>query len=124
MAIIQLSTIVNYFSSLPLISNWVNGTDTTSSPKVNATIVGSLPNQTLVEQKTQVDAVAGVLTFSANVGAIEIYNTDATNAGTFIVNGVTLNVPATKSFMSVIGGTPSPTVTIAGPTTYIVSRYI
>jgi len=78
----------------------------------------------LVEQKTQVDAVAGVLTFSANISVIEIYNTDATNAGVFTVNGLAINVPAGKSYMAAIGGTPSPTVTVTGATTYIVSRYV
>lgn len=91
---------------------------------VRTSIVGSLPNQTLVEQKTQANAVAGVLTFSANISAIEIYNTDATNAGAFTVNGIVINVPATKVFNATIGGTPSPTVTITGATTYIVSRYV
>ena len=90
----------------------------------HATIVGSLPNQTLVEQKTQVNATAGVLTFSANINAIEIYNTDVTNAGVFTVNGVAINVPATKVFNTVIGGTPSAMVTVTGATTYIVSRYV
>ena len=90
----------------------------------HATIVASLPNTTLVEQKTQVDAVAGVLTFSANIGAFEIFNTDATNAGVFVINGITVNVPATKVFNAAIGGTPSVTVTVTGATTYIVSRYV
>ena len=89
-----------------------------------ATIVGSLPNTTLMEQKTQADAVAGVLTFSANINAIEIYNTDAVNAGTFNVNGVNITIPASEPFEAIIGGTPSPNITITDATTYIVSRYI
>jgi hypothetical protein len=68
--------------------------------------------------------VAGVLTFAANFGTIEIYNTDAANAGTFEVNGITINVPATKTFKAIIGGVAGATVTIAGATTYIVSRYV
>jgi len=88
------------------------------------TINGSLPNQTLVEQKTQANSIGGVLTFSANIGAIEIYNTDTVNAGVFTVNGLAINVPATKVFNSAIGGTPGATVTITGATTYIVSRYL
>ena len=87
-------------------------------------ITGSLPNQTLVEQLTEADVVLGVLTFSANIVCIEIYNTDATNSGTFTVNGIDIVVPATKSFMSPIGGTTSATVSITGATTYIVSRYV
>ena len=81
-------------------------------------------DQTLVEQKTQADAAVGVLTFSANIGAIGIYNTDATNAGVFVVNGITVNVPATKEFKAAIGGTPGAIVTVTGATTYIVSRYV
>jgi len=82
-----------------------------------------LSGSTLAEQQTQDDAAAGVLTFTANFSTIEIYNTDATNPGTFEVNGITINVPATKVFKGAIGGTPGATVTIAGATTYIVSRY-
>ena len=87
-------------------------------------LVGSLANETLVEQLTQADAVAGVLTFAENIICIEIYNTDAANAGTFTVNGIVINVPATKSFKAAIGGTVGKTVAITGATTYIVSRYV
>lgn len=79
---------------------------------------------TLAEQLTQADAVAGVLTFSENISTVEIYNTDATNDGTFEVNGITINVPSEKVFKAAVGGTPSVEVTVAGATTYIVSRYI
>lgn len=96
-----------------------------SFPDVSAHIVGSLPYQTLVEQKTQADAAVGVVTFSDNIGAIEIYNTDPTNAGVFAINGINLNVPAGKVFnATVIGGTPGKTVTITGSTSYILSRYV
>jgi len=78
----------------------------------------------LAEQKTQANAVAGVLTFASNISVIEIYNTDATNVGVFTVNGLAINVPAGKSYMAAIGGTPSPTVTVTGATTYIVNRYV
>lgn len=91
---------------------------------VNASIVGSLPKDTLQEQLTETDAVAGVLTFTEAIKIVEIYNTDAVNSGTFTVNGLDVVVPATKSYMSAIGGTPSSEVTVTGSTTYIVSRYI
>jgi hypothetical protein len=84
----------------------------------------SVNGSNLIEQKTQADAVGGVLTFLANFGWCEIYNTDATNAGTFIVNGISIHVPAGKAFKSLISGTAGATVTIAGATTYIVSRYV
>lgn len=78
----------------------------------------------LAEQKTQADAVAGVLTFATNISTVEIYNTDATNDGVFSVNGIVISVPAGKVYKSAIGGTPSPQITITGSTTYIVSRYV
>jgi hypothetical protein len=83
----------------------------------------SLANQTLTEQKTQAHAVGGVVTFGANIVAIEIYNTSAVS-GTFLVNGLSIVVPAGQSFMSVVGGVASPDVTISGATTYIISRYV
>jgi len=95
---------------------WLTGTLPTT-PKVQ--VVGS----TLQEQQTQADAAAGVLTFTANFSTIEIYNTDAINAGTFEVNGITINVPASGYFKSNVGGTPAKTVTIAGATTYTVNQY-
>lgn len=87
-------------------------------------IVRSLPNQTLIEQKTQANAVSGVVTFSANIQGIGIYNTDAANAGVFIVNGIAINVPADKYCEFVVSGTPSNVVTISGSNTYIISRLV
>ena len=55
---------------------------------------------------------------------VEIYNTDATNAGVFTVNGLAIPIPPSKSYMSAIGGVPSAEVTITGATTYIVNRYV
>lgn len=97
---------------------------------INASIVGSLPYETLTETKTQVDAVAGVVTFSANIYCLEILNTDATNDGVFTVNGLIITVPkkATNTpgtiFKAVIGGTPGTTVAISGATTYVLNRYV
>lgn len=82
-----------------------------------------LTGSNLQEQKTQADAVTGTLTFAAPIQTVEIYNTDASNAGKFTVNGIVITVPAGKSFKSAVGGTPSASVTVTGSTTYIVSRY-
>lgn len=82
-----------------------------------------LSGSNLQEQKTEANAVGGVLTFSQTITTVEIYNTDVTNSGTFVVNGITIKVPADKVFKSAIGGTPSATVTVSGATSYIVSRY-
>ena len=86
-------------------------------------VVGSLPKDILAEAKTEADAVAGVLTFAENIFVIEIYNRDAVNAGVFTVNGLEINLPASESYMSAIGGTPSPEVTVTGSTSYIINRY-
>ena len=83
-----------------------------------------LSGSKLAEQQTEADAVAGVLTFTTgNFGTIEIYNTDAVNAGVFAVNGININVPPAKTFKASVGGVAGATVTITGATTYIVSRY-
>jgi hypothetical protein len=82
------------------------------------TLTGSI----VVEQKTQVDAVTGTVTFSQNVKYLEIYNTDA-NQGVFNINGINITVPAGKSFKASIGGTPRATVTVTGSTSYILTRY-
>lgn len=83
----------------------------------------SLSGSNLQEQKTEANAVTGTLTFSAPISVIEIYNTDATNDGNFVVNGISIRVPAGKVWKDGVGGTQGATVTITGSTTYIVSRY-
>jgi hypothetical protein len=89
----------------------------------NAGVDAKLTGSNLQEQKTEADAVGGVLTFSKPIQYIELYNTDETNAGVFTVNGIAITVPVGKVFNSGIGGTPSAQVTITGATKYIVSRY-
>ena len=81
-------------------------------------------NQTLVEQKTQANAVAGVLIFSENINCVEIYNTDTINDGIFTVNGIGITVPKDKSFTAIVGGVPSTQITVTGSTSYIISRYV
>lgn len=95
--------------------------DATDSTKGNRRV--QLVGDVLQEQKKQTDAVGGVVTFAQNITSIEIYNTDATNSGTFTVNGIGITVPATKSFKANIGGTVGKTVTVTGSTSYILSRY-
>ena len=91
---------------------------------VEGEVVAVVKGSSLAEQQTQADATAGVLTFAAPISFVSIYNTDASNAGVFEVNGIDVHVPAgdaTQVFG--VGGTPSATVTVTGATTYIVSRF-
>ncbi len=93
---------------------------TSGTTPVPTTLTGS----SLAEQKTQANAVNGVLTFSANISTIEMYNTDVLNDGVFTINGIVINVPRGTVYKSTIGGTPGTTVTVTGATTYIISRYV
>jgi hypothetical protein len=77
----------------------------------------------VAEQKTQTQAVAGVVTFLKVIQQLEIYNTDAVNDGVFIVNGIDITVPKGEVFKAKFGGTPSVDVTISGSTSYILTRY-
>jgi hypothetical protein len=83
-------------------------------------IVGSLPYQTLAEQKTQADAVANVITFTGDIEAIEIYHEEATWQD-FVVNGITLKIPA-GGYRTPIAGTVAKTVTIPTGIDCIVGR--
>lgn len=74
----------------------------------------------IVEQKTQDDATSNKVTFSAPIKAIEIYHAEAT-AKDFIVNGLTLKIPA-GGYRTRVGGTPSAEVTIPATTTCILNR--
>lgn len=102
----------------------------TNRLKVTAELSGSI----LQEQKTEADAVDGVVTFAENISYIEIVNTDTTNDGVFTVNGFVISVPhsvkdasGNYTFLSVwgggIGGTVAKTVTITGAMSYILHRY-
>lgn len=83
----------------------------------------ALMGSVVVEQKTQVQAVGGKVTFSKPIQHLEIYNTDATNEGVFLVNGINITVPKGESFKASYGGTPSKDVTVTGATSYILTRY-
>lgn len=76
--------------------------------------------QRVEECQTQADASSNVLTFSKNIEAIEIYHEEATWQE-FIVNGITLTIPA-GSYRSPIGGENSNTVTCPAAINYIVKR--
>lgn len=89
----------------------------------NGEVVVQLSGSSLQEQLTQDDANDGILIFSEPIEHIEIYNTDETNNGVFVVNGISITVPPKNAFKSAIGGTPSNQVTVTGATAYIVSRY-
>jgi len=75
------------------------------------------------EQKTQDDAVGGVVTFAEPVTRVGIFNTDASNTGVFNVNGINISVPPETAFEAVVGGVPSASVTVSGSTSYIITRY-
>lgn len=75
------------------------------------------------EERTEADGAASV-TFSEPVTHLVIYNRDATNDGVFTVNGLAKIVPAgADTPVTRFGGAPSPTVTITGSTSFIISRF-
>jgi hypothetical protein len=83
----------------------------------------TLKGNTLAEQLTDADESAGDLTFAADIEFVDIYNRDATNDGEFVVNGITIVVPAGAAFGPVrIGGSPSAIVAVTGSASYVVSR--
>ena len=74
----------------------------------------------IVEQKTQANATSNKVTFSAAIKAIEIYHAENT-AQDFVVNGLTLKIPA-GGYRTRVGGTPSAEVTIPATVTCILNR--
>lgn len=78
----------------------------------------------LQEQKTEADAIDGVVTFGEVISTLEIYNLDDVD-GTFQVNGLNVKVPAgSPPFIAVFQGpTPSNQVTVTGSENYILNRY-
>jgi hypothetical protein len=87
---------------------------------LGGTITTELLGSTLQEQLTQADAVANVLTFSANITAIEIYHEESTWQ-TFIVNGLTFKIPA-GGYRTPIGGVPGTTATIPAGINCLIGR--
>ena len=96
--------------------------------KIQGVIDGSSPANTqltgskLQEQKTEADASSGIVIFSSDILAIELYNRDSVD-GVFTVNNIAITVPADESFQATVGGTPSNEVSISGSTSYIIGRY-
>ena len=119
---IRAATFTGWTTGGTVGTNTVTFTCDTTGPKTDATYsagtTGTTGTMTTTMQGTK------ILTFSANISTVEIYNTDAANAGVFTVNGIDINIPATKVFKATIGGTASAVVTVTGATTYIVSRYV
>jgi hypothetical protein len=88
--------------------------------KLLGTVTVSLTGSTLQEQKTQADAVANVITFSANIVAIEIFHAEVTWQA-FTVNGLTLTIPS-GGYRTPVGGVAGATVTIPAGISCIVGR--
>ena len=93
-------------------------TNDAGAMKVSAELTGSI----FVEQLSNTDAVANVITFSAPITAVEIIH-EETNWQTFIVNGITFTIPP-GVYSRQIGGTPSAEVTIPTGITCVVGRLV
>ena len=91
----------------------------TDKLKVENIMIGS----TLEEQLTNADAVDNVLTFSKNITNIEIYHNEA-NWQEFVVNGITLTIPAGVYYRTAIGGVPGLTVGIPVAINCVVGRLV
>jgi len=73
------------------------------------------------DSQTEADATSDVLTFSADIEALEIYHSENT-AQDFVVNGLTLKI-ASGGWRGPVGGTPAATVTLpTGVTGIVVTR--
>lgn len=88
-----------------------------------------LSGSNVAEVLTESDASDGVVTFSAPIEFIQVFNRDATNAGTFTVNGISIPVSKSGEDGCVWGptgvdGTPSAAVTVTGSTSYVLSRFV
>jgi hypothetical protein len=91
---------------------------TSGDTPATAQLTGSI----LAEQKTQADADNNVITFTGDITAIEIYHKEATWQE-FIVNGITITIPA-GGYRTPIGGTVAKTVTIPAGIDCIVGRLV
>jgi len=101
------------------IRGWLSGIyNLLFSGNAKVQLIGSI----LAEQKTHDNATSNVITFSANIYAIEIYHESATWQ-TFVVNGITLKIPA-SGYRTPIAGTPGLTVTIPAELSCIVGRLV
>lgn len=91
---------------------------TTVTGAVDAQVTGSI----VAEVLTEADAMADVLTFAANIAALEIYHGELT-AQEFEVNGITLHV-APGGWRSPVGGVANDEVTIPAGVSCVVSRLV
>ena len=96
----------------------IGGVDVSATNPIPTRLAGS----SLTEQKTQADADNNVITFSTNILAIDIYHAEATWQD-FVVNGLTLKVPA-GGYRTSIGGTLGATVGIPAGINCIVGRLV
>lgn len=94
-----------------------------SSGKPVSHVIAETSGNNLAESKTNANAVGGVVTFAQTIGTLEIYNTDVTNSGVFVVNGIAVTVPKDTPFKASFSGVPGKTVTVTGATSYILNRY-
>lgn len=106
-------------TTLAALKGVIDGLIENGALKTNA-VVNTAFGCRLEEQKTNADAVDNVITFAENIAAIEIYHEES-NWQTFVVNGLTLKVPA-GGWSRPIGGTPGATVTIPAEISCIVGR--
>lgn len=75
------------------------------------------------ESKTESNAVADVVTFSAPITAVEVYHSEATPQ-VFVINGISLTIPS-GGWRSSVAGVPAATVTLpSGITGVIVTRLV
>lgn len=87
-------------------------------------ILARLSGRTFEEERTESDLSGSDLTFTANVAAVLIANTDPDNDGVFTVNGEAITVPAGVAWGPYqASGTASATVSVSGSTQFIVQRF-
>lgn len=79
--------------------------------------------ESVQEQKSQADESGGEVSFSQPINTLQIDNLDTSNNGTFVVNGISVIVPAGKSFKASFGGNPSTVVSVTGSTNYLLTRF-
>lgn len=99
-----------------------SGKATGVTPVNRLPVVAELSGSKVAEQLTNSEAVANVLTFSANISSVEIWHNEATPQ-VFIVNGLSLSI-ASGGWRSPIAGTPSTEITIPAGVTCSVARLV
>lgn len=100
----------------------LTGSDASQPLPVNVVNQADQNTWVLAEQRTEADAIGGVVTFQKEISKISIYNGSNEN-GVFIVNGMTITIPPITSWFGIISGNQSKQISISGSTSYIISRY-